>query len=149
MNRYGSNKCATKLDACPRDGKTYRNRHNIIRSTQRQTKRHKGNLCDISMWHQDTENRDSQNKTYCRSKSYRLSRRSQHANIRLNHHETTYQQHHIRHKIKIHVHVRKIVPEQLDGYIIIHHNIDIHNPTRSFYKYNIRTNLTMDTSSYA
>ena len=30
------------------------------------------------------------------------------------------------------MHVRKILPEQLDGYIIIHHNIDIHNPTRSF-----------------
>ena len=66
------------------------NRHNRIHPPQGQTKGQKGNLREISLRYQNSENRDSQEKTHCRRKSYRLSRRCQHTNIRLDRHETPY-----------------------------------------------------------
>ena len=57
-------------------GKTCSNWHNRVHLTQTKTKRYKGELCEISMQHQTSENRDLQKKTHFRSESYRLSRRS-------------------------------------------------------------------------
>ena len=53
------------------------------------------------------KNRAPLNNTHCRRESDRLSRRGQHTNIRLDHHETPYKQRHIRRQIKIHVHLHK------------------------------------------
>ena len=108
MNRYGTTQCATNLAACSRVGKNMQEQYNRVHFPQRQTKGKNGNLCESSMQHQTTENRDSQNKINCRRKSYILSRRIQHVNIRLNHHETSCKQCHLRKKIKIHIHGRKV-----------------------------------------
>ena len=72
----------------PRLERKKRKSHNKVHFTQRKTKEQKGNICEMSMLHQTKENRDSYNKNNCRGKYYILSRRSQHTNIRLNHHET-------------------------------------------------------------
>ena len=46
----------------------------------------------------------AQNKTHCKRKYYRLSRRSQDTNMRPDHHETPCKQRHIRRQIEVHVH---------------------------------------------
>ena len=62
-----------------------------------------------------------------RRKYYRLSIRSQHNHIRLNHNENTCQQRHLRRQIKIHMNGSNFVlPEQSYGYIRINNDTDIH-----------------------
>ena len=53
---------------------TYRKLHNILHFPIRKTKGQKGNLRKRSMQNKTSENRDSYDKTHCRSKSYILSR---------------------------------------------------------------------------
>ena len=126
MRRYWSTQCSTNLAACPRDAKTCSNRHNRVYPSQRQTKRKKGNPCESSMWHQTTQKWDSKNKTHCRRKYYRLSRGIHHTHIRLEHNETEFQQHQLRHQIEIHVHGFKIfLPEESDEYSRIQNDIYI------------------------
>ena len=63
--------------------------------------------------------------------SDRLSRRGQHTNIRLEHHETPYKQIHLRRQIKIHVNGRKVfLPEQPDGQGRIYHDPAFNDTTR-------------------
>ena len=87
---------------------TCSNWYNRVHPSQIQTKIQNRNLCDISMRHQTTKNRTSQNKTHCRNKYNILYRRSYHTHIRLNHNENRCKQCHIRHQIEIHVHGRQI-----------------------------------------
>ena len=53
------------------------------------------------------------------------TRKIQHTNIRLDHHETSCKQRHLRRKIEIHMHGREIfLPDQPDGQGRINHDSD-------------------------
>ena len=83
-----------------------------------------------------------------RRKYYRLSIRSQHNHIRLNHNENTCQQRHLRRQIKIHMNGSNFVlPEQSYGQGQIYHDPAFNDTTRICRKYIIsQKNHTTDTS---